>query len=346
MDNAQPNIDTSDHKPSTEELLQQATEVRWPTTVRPVNQQAPAVHHTAAPIGRQTRSCGPTDITSLFNQPSPPDAIWRKATAPANPANTFTPITPDTPSQEDIEVASITGSTQLYEHPSGTGSGLASGSSIQSEQSALSAYLKDLKDSRMQPSNLYVPDGSGDTVASRISTRYGQLNNGHEASLVRIEAFIPYFDSDKYVIEHHNGDVYLWHRESNSIEQLALQVGTTPLSADAVKILTQTTANACCLALQNRPQSHSSLHASSRSSTSTHSQNSHYRTPHDPCWINGEDMTLEATLHNISINPSSMDDPADGEIFESNHLAEMADVWSKLIWNLVKVGKTYHHLCA
>ena len=198
----------------------------------------------------------------------------------------------------------------------------------------------------MQPSNLYVPDGSGNTVASRISTRYGHLNNGHEASLVRIEAFIPYFDSDKYVINHHNGDVYLWHRESNSIKQLAFQVGTTPLSADAVKILTQTAANAHHLALQNRPQSHSSLHASSRSSTRTHLQNSCYGTPHDSCWINAEDMTFEATLHNISINPSSIDGPADGEIFKSNHLAEITDIQSKLIQNLAKVGKTYHHICA
>ena len=259
-----------------------------------------------------------------------------------NPANTFTPITPDIPSQEDIEVASITGSTQLYEHSSGTGSGLASGLGIQSEQSAFSAYLKD---SRMQPSNLYVPDGSGSTVASRISTRYGHLNNGHEASLVRMEAFIPYFDSDKYVINHHNGDMYLWHKGSNSIKPLALQAGTTPLSVDAAKMLTQTAANACHLALQNRPQSYSSLHVSSRSSTRTHSQNSCYRTPHDPCWINAEDMMLEATLHNISINPSSIDGPADGEIFESNHLAEITDIRSKLIWNLAKVGKTYCHLC-
>ena len=57
-------------------------------------------------------------------------------------------------------------------------------------------------------------------------------------------------------------------------------------------------------------------------------------------------MTLEATIHNISINPSSIDGPADGEIFESNHLAEITDIQSKLIWNLAKVGKTYHHLCA
>ena len=69
-------------------------------------------------------------------------------------------------------------------------------------------------------------------------------------------------------------------------------------------------------------------------------------TPHGPCWINAEDMTLEATLHNISINPSSIDGPADGEIFESNHLTEIADIQSKLIWNVAKVGKTYHHLCA
>ena len=66
--------------------------------------------------------------------------------------------------------------------------------------------------------------------------------------------------------------------------------------------------------------------------------------PHDPYWINAEDMMLEATLHNISINPSSIDGPADGEIFESNHLAGIADNQSKLIQNLVKVGKTYCHL--
>ena len=39
-----------------------------------------------------------------------------------------------------------------------------------------------------------------------------------------------------------------------------------------------------------------------------------------------------------------MDGPADGEIFESNYLAEIADIQSKLIQNLVKVGETYHHL--
>ena len=152
---------------------------------------------------------------------------------------------PDTPSQEDSEVASITGSTGVYQHSSGTASGLPSRSGIQSKSSAFSAYLKE---SRMQPSELYIPDHSGDTLASRTNTRYGHLNNGHEASVVKIESFIPYFGSDRYMINHHNGDIYLWDRESNNIEPLALQAGTTPLSADAVKMLTQTTTNACQLA--------------------------------------------------------------------------------------------------
>ena len=200
----------------------------------------------------------------------------------------------------------------------------------------------------MQASELYIPDGLGDTLAARTTTRYGHLHNGHEASVIKIELFLPYFDTDRYVINHHNGDVYLWDRESNNIELLALQVDTTPLSADTVEMLTQTAANACKLALQNRSQSHSSSRSSltaSRASARTHSHNSCYRTPHDPYWINAEDLTLEDTLHNISINPSSIDGPADGVIFELNHLAEITNIQSKLIQNLVKVGKTYHHLC-
>ena len=38
----------------------------------------------------------------------------------------------------------------------------------------------------MQPSELYIPDGSGDTLAARTTTRYGHLYNGHEASVVKI----------------------------------------------------------------------------------------------------------------------------------------------------------------
>ena len=95
----------------------------------------------------------------------------------------------------------------------------------------------------MQPSELYIPDGSGDTLASRTNTRYGHLKNGFKASIVKIKTFVPYFDLDRYVIDHHNGDIYLWDRESNNIEPLALQAGTTPLSVDAAKMLTQTTTN-------------------------------------------------------------------------------------------------------
>ena len=94
IDSTQPNIDTSNCKPSTEELLQQATEVRRPTLVRPVSQVAPVVHHTAAPIGRQTRSHGPTDITSLFNQPSPPDCHMKEANCPGKPSKYICPNHP------------------------------------------------------------------------------------------------------------------------------------------------------------------------------------------------------------------------------------------------------------
>ena len=148
--------------------------------------------HTAAPTARQTRSRGPTEITSLFNQPSPPDAIQRKPATMANPVNTFTQITNDPPSQEDNKVASITISTRLYKHSTGTGSGLPSSSGIQSENSAFSTYLRD---SRMQPSELYIPDSSGDTLATRTTTRYGHLHNGHKAFVVKIELFMPYFDT-------------------------------------------------------------------------------------------------------------------------------------------------------
>ena len=41
-----------------------------------------------------------------------------------------------------------------------------------------------------------------------------------------------------------------------------------------------------------------------------------------------------------------MDGPAYGEIFEPNHLAEIADISNKLVQNLAKVDKTYCHLHA
>ena len=149
-------------------------------------------------------------------------------------------------------------------------------------------------------------------------------------------------------IDHHNSDVYLWDQETNDLEPLALQATATPLTVDAVKMLTQTPANVRWLALQNRSLSHGSSRCSrsSRASTRGPSCNSHYGTlAGTPC-VNLEDLTLERTLHNISINPSSMDGPADEAIFESNHLAEIADIRSKLICNLAKVSKTYHQVHA
>ena len=90
----------------------------------------------------------------------------KEASHHGKPNKKNAPIAPDTPFQEDSKVASITGSTRLYQHSSGTGSGLPAGSGMQSESSAFSAYLREL---RMQPSAIYIPDGSGDTLASRTS---------------------------------------------------------------------------------------------------------------------------------------------------------------------------------
>ena len=54
--------------------------------------------------------------------------------------------------------------------------------------------------------------------------------NGYEALVVRIETFLPCFDMDMYMIDHHNGDEYLWDRDINNLEPQALQAGTTPVS--------------------------------------------------------------------------------------------------------------------
>ena len=63
----------------------------------------------------------------------------------------------------------------------------------------------------------------------RCDNFYGYLKSGHEASLVRIETFIPYFETDLFVIDHHNGDMYIWNSERCTTEPLALQASTAPL---------------------------------------------------------------------------------------------------------------------
>ena len=238
--NGQSSTDTQDTKPSTDELAQQTHTIRQPSPVRPVSQLAAVIKHTTAPApGRQMRNHGPTGIISLFNRLSPPDAVQQKPLA--NLVNSFIPITNKTPSTEDHEVASIMGSARLYDPTSGTGSGTDSG--LQSEHSAFSIYIKD---SKGQHSELFIPDGSGDTLTTITGSKFGPLKKGNEASLVRIETFIPYFEKDMYIIDHHNGDVYLWDQETNDLELLALQASTTPLSVDAAKRLTQTTTNVRC----------------------------------------------------------------------------------------------------
>ena len=134
---------------------------------------------------------------------------------------------------------------------------------------------------------------------------------------------------------------YTYGTGKATTSNLALQAGTTPLSADAVKMLTQTATNTHQLTLQNRPQSCTSSRSSRASLRVSARTHSYYETPQDPFWINAEDLSLEATLYNISINPASMDRPADGEIFESYHLGEIAYIQSKLIQNLAKVDETY-----
>ena len=169
----------------------------------------------------------------------------KKPVAATSPANTFIPIPRNEDATlEDHEVASITNSTRLYtpelSSRSGSGSGLGSRSGFQSEHSSFNIYLRD---SRLNPGNLYIPDGSGDTITSRSGNCYSYLENGHDTSLVRIETFIYYFETDLFIIDHHNGDVYLYDKDLRSLELLAIQASTTPLLAEAVKMLAQTATN-------------------------------------------------------------------------------------------------------
>ena len=98
MDKAQPNFNTSDHKPSAEFFKQQDHIIRQPTPVSQLTQ----------PLERQTRSCGHTDIDTLFGRPSPPDMWCKKPVAAASPVNTFIPINGnEDATPEDPKVARI-----------------------------------------------------------------------------------------------------------------------------------------------------------------------------------------------------------------------------------------------
>ena len=86
-----------------------------------------------------------------------------------------------------------------------------------------------------------------DTLATRTTTRYGHLQNGHKASVVKIELFVCHILTwtGIYMIDHYNGDVYLWDRESNTMNHWPSRHVLPPLSVDTVKMLCpDTTANA------------------------------------------------------------------------------------------------------
>ena len=95
----------------------------------------------------------------------------------------------------------------------------------------------------MNPSELYIPDGSGQTIIQRTGNCYGYLPNGHEASLIRIELFISYFETDLSVIDHHTGDLYLYNRDNRGVELLAIQATKLPISTDQAKTMAQMCAN-------------------------------------------------------------------------------------------------------
>ena len=108
MNKAQPDHNTSDSKQPAEFPEQQTAMVTQPIPVRPASQLAPAAE-------RLTRSCGLTEIVSLFGQPSPPDVQRKNPVRLATLANVFAPINHKEASfQENHEVTSITSSTRLY----------------------------------------------------------------------------------------------------------------------------------------------------------------------------------------------------------------------------------------
>ena len=187
------------------------------------------------------------EIGSLFNMPSPPDIYRRMAALPthvANAVNSFIPINPMEETADDREVASITNSSRSHHQgfttSAGTTPGDSSRSGIHSEHSAFSVYLRD---SRMNPSEFYIPDRSGKTITQRAGNWYGYLPNEHEASLVKIELFIPYFETNLFVIDHHTGDLYLYNRDNRGVELLAIQATKLPISPDQAKTMAQMCAN-------------------------------------------------------------------------------------------------------
>ena len=101
----------------------------------------------------------------------------------------------------------------------GTTPGESSRSGFHSKHSAFSVYLKD---SRLNPSDLYIPDGSGETITQRAGNHY---------------SYLPCFDSDLFMIDHHTGDLYLYDRDNKGIELLAIQATNLLILTDRAKMM-------------------------------------------------------------------------------------------------------------
>ena len=179
MANVQPTTNTMSCKNETEQQTQQEDHIiRQLTPVRPVSQPSLQGQQPQLPLQRQTRSQGPTEIGSLLDMPSPPDVYRRRMAPPAqvaNMVNTFIPINPVEETADNREVASITNSSRSHQRftaSTGTTPGDSSKSGFYSEHSAFSVYLRD---SRMNPSELYIPDRSGETITQRVGNHYSYL---------------------------------------------------------------------------------------------------------------------------------------------------------------------------
>ena len=96
----------------------------------------------------------------------------------------------------------------------------------------------------MNPSDLYIPDGSGKTITQRAGNQYGYLPNGHEALLVCNKLFIPYFETNLFMRDHHMGNLYLYDRHNRGVELLAIQASNSLISVDRAKMRAQMFANA------------------------------------------------------------------------------------------------------
>ena len=175
------------------------------------------------------------------------------------------------------------------------------------------------------------------------------MPNGHEASLVCIEVFIPYFKTDLFMINHHMVDLFLYDRDNRGIELLAIQASCSPIPADRAKLMVQMCANSWHLALLNQSTSRVSSKASSQASRSSSRASSraksrasntsrssrHCQDSNGPFLVGPHNLTLESTLHNISIDLTTMDSPVDGTLNPVSLTPTIWENWYMFIISLL-----------